>query len=435
MRNRVISLCGLILIVFAPRLTIPASAKQPNTAKKETAAKQSAPVKPATPAAAATGAVEMKPGGAGVNAADPLEAAEAELTASDTFFRSEGAHFENSYETWELLGEVSDQDGAKYDFAAFFSQSGGAYMNMRFGHVSFHPEGGEYFYSSMNPGVFLKAATNQLKLKLSAHPDNQKVKDALDRIEKKDTPHFELFNKVGDIFRTILYINYGKTHFIRVSRNEYLYSFGLSAQGNEIKAVLSADGAPLIFDNENAIPTSLGENGFKGYTFPALKISGTLVTADHKVKIIKGRARFVHLWGEPDKVSFSRFSNILMTIDNKSELSGFTFMLPDGTPLSKQIFIAGADGVLKASQESDVVEGEYWTSELSDIKYPGKWTVKTPDYAGEITLADTKHEFTILEGIGSFYFGPCNFKGVTTGANPRPAAGSGLCKMVAPEKP
>ena len=363
--------------------------------------------------------------------ADEPEQSGPVLAADENFYKKQGAHFEYTYENWQVVGDLTDADGNAYDFTALFFKTGQVFMSMRHGFASFNDPAGEgYRYVSFAPATLSRAAKDALTKKLKADPENQYLKDALARIENGESAHFAEFATEAVVFRNQLYIDYGDNHFERTSEKDFVYSLLLNVQGTQLALELRAERDPVSLEGERTIKAG-SEGALAGYVFPRVEISGVVITTDRLVRRVTGHARLLQFWGKPDRVAFARYSFISQTLDNGVGFESFQFYNPAGEPQSGITVLVDTDGSSHVAPFS-VAELEHWTSDMSGITYPARWEVSGGRIQGEVSLPDRVHELSVQEGAGAFYLGPCDFRG-TYGRKETEALGRGVCRLVAPE--
>jgi predicted secreted hydrolase len=347
------------------------------------------------------------------------------------FQKKQGAHYENSFENWQVTGTLADNAGNKYDFTAVFAKVGSVFMNIRHGFASLNdPAGAGYRYTSFAPGTLSAAALKELAQKQKLQPDNQLITQAYDRIVNKMSPEFDMFDAEAIALRNNLSLDYCRDSFHRTASDTFDFTLNLDVRGTQLKLSLHAGADPVQFNGDNTIP--IGDSGaFTGYEFPRMDVKGTIIKTDKKEYAVTGGATLLQFWGEPSRGAFGRYTIITMPLDGGASLTIFNFLTPDGAPLSRYALYADAAGEKKLLKDFKLKELDYWTSPaLSHIKYPVRWRASGGGFSGEIALSDTLHEVSIIEGLGAFYIGPCGFKGT---ANKKKTAAAGACRLVAPE--
>lgn len=354
------------------------------------------------------------------------------IIAPDKSFNTmEGAHYENSFENWQLQGALTDTSGRKFDFTANFVKTGSVYMNIRHGFASLNNQStGEYIYTAFEPGTLKRAAVNLLKEKIKLYPDSDQIKQALERIENDKSPEVEVFQKEPDTWRNILAVNYDRDQLHRTATDTFDYSLELHVQTTALDFSLHSDSNPVQFIKDTLVP--VGRNGsFMGYMFPRLEVKGKIIGPDGKEISVTGTAVMLHFWGEPDRAAFNRFSIIAMPLDDGSSIVSFDFHAAGREWLSSFALYTDAKGKSRVIKNLKLTEGGHWESKgVAKIEYPLDWSMTGAGVKGAITLDDTKHEMSVGEGTGAFYLGPCSFKGTI---DKKKKSGAGACRIIAPE--
>jgi predicted secreted hydrolase len=352
------------------------------------------------------------------------------LDTDDTFPKREGAHFDNTFESWQVSGFISDGQGKDMDFTVLFFKTGPVMMLLRHGFASLGgPDGVSYM--SFAPANIRGAAENELWQQIQKDPENQIFKDRLERLQNGQTPEFSLIGDEARVLRNSLAVNYGPITLNRVDEKQFIWKLTAEVQGEKADFDMSSLRDPVQFYNPYI--TMGAQGSLDGYVFPRVNLEGALTGPDGAARNVRGAAIMTHLWGQVDPVGFRRYTIIGMNFDSGLFLQTFRFYTPDGVLVSEYTVIQEPLKEPRIVEDFTLQETDKWTSDLSGAAYPAQWTVSGGGFRGAMALDDREHEVSVAEGRGAFYVGPCSYRGEIPGGNGE-SAGRGFCRLVAPQQ-
>lgn len=199
-----------------------------------------------------------------------------------------------------------------------------------------------------------------------------------------------------------------------------------SMKSASMALTLKAVGYPLYNEGSGNFDM-LGMN-INQYSIPTMEAEG-LITIEGKAFDVQGTVWFDRQWQNQDGVLAGKWSWMDINLENGERISLWDAVDPAGDTKS-WVTILHEDGSQTVADMVPLAEttGEYWTSEKSGNKYPGKWTVKIPEVQAELEVTPTKLDQEIAGQKGlAHYEGASTVKGTYKG---QPVKGYSYIELV-----
>jgi len=154
---------------------------------------------------------------------------------------------------------------------------------------------------------------------------------------------------------------------------EFKFNLDLQTTSPEI-----AHGKTGLLDLDSA-----GEGYY--YSRPRMQTKGNLTINDKKIKVT-GESWFDHQWGDYRATVLS-WKWFALQLDNGSNLMLYLLANSDGkTILQTATLSKGRDAKYFTQKDFKTTPTDYWSSEISEHKYPVAWNITIPSEKIDITL-------------------------------------------------
>ncbi len=361
------------------------------------------------------------------------------LEKDEKFYVDEGAHFELPYEEWSSFGTLKTDDGRILTYTEIFHKAGVSYIHARNGYNSLRRPDGRYDYRSFGQGLIKGLTGNALRDNLEKHPDDSFYKETLAALEADKSEHFQLL-KEGDypLHRGRMFMKFGENRLERMNKLKFTYELNANTWAGLLSIRLNAKHPPMIFDSEHPrivsakVNRDLGQLGaLVSYTFSDIEATGTIMLDGRPVRV-SGNVWLEHIWGQPDGMAMAKTIIIYQHLRNGSSFIIAQYYNMNGTLENNNFIFVKPDGLTDYKNASSLKPIGSWTSPVSSIIYETGWALKGKAVSGRVEAAAgaENSEIMLEQGVGAFWFGPCNFKGTVYG---KKLEGQGFCRVVSPD--